>query len=962
MSDSSPAGALPSWMDQTSQDQPPSQDIDQELPTADTGLPDWLRGAAGEAPTSPEPPSSLQEGESLPDWLRGATAELSDQPSPSAEPLPAWLSGLMADDSAAASVEEPAPDQPAADVGGAGEALPDWLRDQSSAGPAAASPGDPDTSLWADAGPPPKAPAESAAPASGAADMDDSGVPSWLRDISDDEIRRVMEGDDAGEADISVEPFSFGESSGAPSGGSSADVPAWLSGATEDAGGERDTGPSWLGSLTDEPTKPEPANQPGVPLWLQDLDAAPNGDTPAETYTQPPAEQPAPPLPPEPAEQIPAWLRETEQAPASPDAAPAWLQGGDVSGAAPAGELPAWLNAEALPAESSAEMPSWLSADIAAPSASAGGPPAEDLPPWLSDAITSAPPPAALPPVESKSPLSAPNAPPIDSADELPAWLRAEAPAPAAEQLPDWLQSGPQSAPQPSPAPSAPDAGLPSAGLPDWLQPSSNAAPPPAAPAAGPADDLPPWLRDDAGQPLPTAGAPGDANLPEWLRGETPAGPTAHTDTAPPAVPDWLSAESPAPAGPPSLDWFGEEQSPGAAGRAPAGESEFFGGAELPAWLRRADVEPASEISSADARSLDWLTKLGAHEEESAVVAAAPSVKLPLPQVPTRNDAQLSALALLRRLAADPYPDVRPVSPPAEASIWQRVGLDRALYVILLVALLAALAVPSLAAGLQLPPEDPAAVALFQQIDALTDKDVVLIGYEWDARRIGELKPLEQAVIGHLIQKRVKLILISTDPQGTMLLFDLRDELVRAGYERDGQDYILLGYKPGGDLALRSLAQDFRGVLASDFQGNDATVSALVGGFETGKPINSLNDLALKLVLADDASDVQGWVEQIYRPAMQKPLAFLLPAEAAPIVQPYLQPPRNPENVQIGHLAGKQGALAYEQLRGSGHTASVQVAREIGQQRLSILVFVVLLLIGGIAVVASGALRQGAGT
>jgi hypothetical protein len=254
----------------------------------------------------------------------------------------------------------------------------------------------------------------------------------------------------------------------------------------------------------------------------------------------------------------------------------------------------------------------------------------------------------------------------------------------------------------------------------------------------------------------------------------------------------------------------------------------------LPAWLRKADTEPTSEISPADARSLDWLTRLGAHEEESAVVAATPAIKLPLPQAPARSDAQISSLALLRRLAAQPYPDLMPAPSPAEGGIWQRIGLDRALYVLLLVALLAALAMPSLATGLQSPPEDPAATALFQQIDTLTDKDVVLIGYEWDARRISELKPLEQAVIGHLIQKRVKLILMSTDPQGTLLLFDLRDDLVQAGYESDGQDYILLGYKPGGDLALRSLAQDFRGVLGSDFQGNDATVGALVGGFETG--------------------------------------------------------------------------------------------------------------------------------
>ncbi len=176
-----------------------------------------------------------------------------------------------------------------------------------------------------------------------------------------------------------------------------------------------------------------------------------------------------------------------------------------------------------------------------------------------------------------------------------------------------------------------------------------------------------------------------------------------------------------------------------------------------------------------------------------------------------------------------------------------------------------------------------------------------------------------------------------------------------------GEDYILLGYKPGGELALRSLAQDFQGALRNDFQGNDATIGALAGGSKTGKVLTSLDDLSMILVLADDAVDVQSWFEQIRRSAPQQPLAFLLPAEAAPIVQPYLQQPRDPQIAPIYHLAGKQGALAYEQLRGAGHTPNVQVERETGQQRLGILVFVVLLLIGGVVVGVGGILRRRTG-
>ena len=80
----------------------------------------------------------------------------------------------------------------------------------------------------------------------------------------------------------------------------------------------------------------------------------------------------------------------------------------------------------------------------------------------------------------------------------------------------------------------------------------------------------------------------------------------------------------------------------------------------------------------------------------------------------------------------------------------------------------------------------------------------------------------------------------------------------------------------------------------------------------------------------------------------QTPFAFLLPAEATPIVRPYLQLRGTPGQSPIYHLSGKQGALAYEQLRGAEQTPA-EVGREASQQRLGFLVFVALLVIGGAA-------------
>lgn len=608
---------------------------------------------------------------------------------------------------------------------------------------------------------------------------------------------------------------------------------------------------------------------------------------------------------PEQHDSVPAWLRDAQpgQEPPAGDV-PAWLQGAELREPPPAGAVPAWLqDVEQAPSPPAAGMPAWH-AEPPAPAPPTGPPPAPtgDLPEWL------------RPELPHRTPASAGPA----AGDDLPEWLRASEPAAPAAAAPAW------------PQPSAP--------------PASTAAPVGGA-------NLPPWLRDEAGKPLPSADAPGETSLPEWLRGapiEPTAAPAEARGTPPAERPRDQGRAAPVTT---RLDWFGDDTPSQPQGPAPAGgEGGFFGGAELPAWLRPPEPEP-SVVSPSDARSLDWLKKLGTLDEDGDAAVAMPMPLLPLPTAPIRTQAQVAALALLERLAADPFPDTVPAPEPVVKSIWQRIGLERLISVALLIALLIALTVPALGSALQTPPVAPGAEALLAQIEALTENDVVLVGYEWDARQIGEMRPLERAVIEHLIEKKVKLVLVSTDPQGTLLSFDLRDKLTEAKYRPGGNDYILLGYKPGGELALRSFAQDFYTTLQSDFLGNNATIGVLATGFETNRPLRTLNDLSMIVVLADDVNDVQAWMEQIHHGAPQVPMAFLLPQEAAPIVQPYLR------QAGIYHLAGKQGALAYQMLRGGG-TAPEQTLREASQQRLAILVFAGLLVVGAIAVAVSEALMR----
>jgi hypothetical protein len=386
-------------------------------------------------------------------------------------------------------------------------------------------------------------------------------------------------------------------------------------------------------------------------------------------------------------------------------------------------------------------------------------------------------------------------------------------------------------------------------------------------------------------------------------------------------------------------------------------------GAELPSWLRVPEPELPGE--TAEGQQLDWLRRLGGpdQDDEGDSVAQIAPAERPQRRLYQRSPEQREAIALLQSLSRSPYPApvALPAAPPRTAL--QRIGLDRIIYGLLALALILGLLLPQLTAPFQTPaPAAPGAAELGALLDGLGGEDVVLVAYEWAAQRSGELRPLEQAALSRLIAEKTKLILVSTDMQGTLLSFDLREPLRAAGYnvepdgrEFGGRDYVLLGYRPGGELALRSLAQDLRGELASDFTGQDARESLVANNADGTPRVNALSDLALIMVLADQPQDVQVWMEQVHRAAPEVPIAFLLPQEAEPLAQPYLRLPG------VYHVAGQQGALA---LLGADAAADpTLVARVSGQHWYSVLAFVILLLLGGLgaALARAGARRSRGG-
>ena len=845
-------------------------------------LPPWLRNLPlPPRPTGhdePAPSPSVEAEADLPEWLRDLRREVSDDARTGAAEAPDWLQNI--DQPAPPLPAEPAPRTPPL---GATSWLSGLGRDEPG------TPAEP-----APAGDQPTTSSRIRTP---------KGATDWLRSIGAD-------------LDDPSEPLSGPISEPLDPAG----VPDWLRDLNADEVARAVEGElpaprehEWTGNLAAETSSADASTVPA-----QRTPSAPISQSSESLLEEPdwlrefmsPEEQkvaPAPEARTDRAEdvEVPTWLREiTEESQGPPE--------GQIQGAPPAEgkELPAWLRQAEAPAASE-EVPAWLQEAAEAPPPAAG----KEVPAWLQEAAQA----EATPGSEDflarlREAAAAAETPPPTEGQEPPGWLReaaqAEAPA-ASEEVPAWLQEAAETPPPPA-----------DRDVPAWLQEAAEAQAPEAEepPVAG--GDLPPWLlAAESADRAPAAAGSVAPDMPAWL----------HDAPAEPVQPPIARSS----------------ESSGRIERAPEeGDSAgFLRGAELPGWLRVPEPElPANPVAS---QQLDWLRRLSGIEAEESDVETPVAAAVARPPRPIYQPTveQLGAMRLLQELAAKPYPTPAPAPAPVERT-GRRTDPHRLLYALLTLALLIALLAPQITAPLRpAAPVTGNAAALGALLDGLDADDVVLMAYEWAAQRSGELRPLEDAVTRRLIANRTKLILVSTDLQGTLLSFDVIEPLRAAGYNNEngvsfgGRDYVLLGYRPGGELAVRGLARDLRGALASDFDGQDAS-QGLVANYPDGTPrISGIEDLALIVVLADQPQDVQVWMEQAHRQVRdQVPIAFLLPQDAQPLAQPYLRLPN------VYAIAGQQGALA---LLASDPTADVsELSRATGQLAFAVAVFVTLLLLG----------------
>jgi len=262
--------------------------------------------------------------------------------------------------------------------------------------------------------------------------------------------------------------------------------------------------------------------------------------------------------------------------------------------------------------------------------------------------------------------------------------------------------------------------------------------------------------------------------------------------------------------------------------------------------------------------------------------------------------------ALFVAIATEPAPLYEPTVPvePRKTANISRFG-RALLYLAVLLAAVVPVFVDGRLTGLTLP--GGAAVGLADMVDTLSPGDAVLLSFDYRPAYAGELDPLAAAFVRDLLSQDVRVLAMSTRPEGVGLAESLLvDVLAPNGTAIYGEDCVLLGLLPGQEAGLRSLGQS----IDTAFK-RDHILEQEIQSLAVMRGLSTVADLKHVVVLGDDARSVRRWIEQIESRHDVAMSAFVT-ARVEPMLIPYL------ESGQLEKLVtGAFGAADYAQLGGA---------------------------------------------
>ena len=186
----------------------------------------------------------------------------------------------------------------------------------------------------------------------------------------------------------------------------------------------------------------------------------------------------------------------------------------------------------------------------------------------------------------------------------------------------------------------------------------------------------------------------------------------------------------------------------------------------------------------------------------------------------------------------------------------------------------------------------------YNTIEALPIGSGVLFDMAFGAAMYTEQGYSAEAVMTHLLSKGLKVVIVSSAP-GIQVYISLLDKVAKR-YQY-GTDYVNLGYIPGREIMVASLATDLWATAGTDVYGTSLSQFPIMARF------HRVTDFSL-LILADSDTDMPfAWLRQWFAPYNIYVLAIYYGALGS-LMLPYY-----PAQVK-GYLLSIRGGAEYELL------------------------------------------------
>ncbi len=162
----------------------------------------------------------------------------------------------------------------------------------------------------------------------------------------------------------------------------------------------------------------------------------------------------------------------------------------------------------------------------------------------------------------------------------------------------------------------------------------------------------------------------------------------------------------------------------------------------------------------------------------------------------------------------------------------------------------------------------------------------VLLIFDYDAALAGELEAAAAPLIDYMILKKApRLSLISSSPMGPGLaekFMDLKNTQASSYYQA-GEQYINLGYLPGGAAGVLAFAENPVTTKPTSITGENAWETPVLQG------VSHLSDFAAIVLLTSDMENARIWIEQTETARKDAHFVVISSAQSGPMILPYQQ-------------------------------------------------------------------------